>query len=483
MTTKPQAADGPLTRLLFRSTDIAGLVFFRIAYGVLMCWDMLGYLAADRIQRFYTGPAVLFTYPGFDWVRPGSQDTMEALFVVLALLALAIAVGLFYRAAAALFFVGFLYVFLLDKATYNNHNYLICLLNFLLIFIPAHRAGSLDAWWRKGLRSKTVAEGWLWILRFQIGVPYFFGGLAKLNYDWMMRAEPMSLWFRYDYAEGPLDLEIFREFWAGYAFAWGGTLFDLAIVPLLVWRRTRLWAFVAATAFHLTNSQLFVIGIFPWLMIAATTIYFDSDWPRRLGLVGKSEVAKPKGRSGKKKTSGRGAAASVDPGQTPGVVVPASTRTLVLVTLGLWVTVQVLLPFRHVLFPGNVDWTEEGNRFAWRMKLRHKEGDVHFVVLDKATQKATVFKDYSGVITRTQQRHMQHDPDMIRQFAVSLAERLAERGQGDVEVRAVTQIALNGRRPAPLVDPEVDLSKVQWRALRADPWVLPLDMEASLPPP
>ena len=35
----------------------------------------------------------------------------------------------------------------------------------------------------------------------------------------------------------------------------------------------------------------------------------------------------------------------------------------------LFLGIQFLLPLRHLLYPGNVNWTEEGFRFAWRVML------------------------------------------------------------------------------------------------------------------
>ena len=72
---------------------------------------------------------------------------------------------------------------------------------------------------------------------------------------------------------------------AVFFFSYGGMLFDLLIVPALLWSRTRPFAFVFCIFFHVTNKMLFDIGIFPFLAIAATTIFFSPDWPRRVNLL------------------------------------------------------------------------------------------------------------------------------------------------------------------------------------------------------
>lgn len=459
-----------LGRFLFERVDPASLVFFRVAYGGIMAWHCLGYLTLQRIERYWTGPALLFKYPGFAWVEPMSADAFRVFFVVLALLAVMMAAGLFYRLAAALFFVGYLYVFLLDSARYNNHEYLICLFNLLMVLIPLHHFGSLDARRRKGLREDTAPAWMVWLLRFQVGVPYFFGGLAKLNYDWLVRGEPIGLWLRQDLAEGDLDLAFFRESWSGHFFAWGGTIFDLAIVPLLIWPKTRIWAFVGALGFHLANSQIFTIGVFPWMMMGLTTIFFAPEWPRKLGVIGRREDD-AKGKKARKKGKGK----KKEPAQDDGAEIawtPDHKRVATL--LAIWLGVQCLLPFRHFLIPGNVDWTEEGHRFAWRMKLRHKDGRLAFEAKDVRTGQRTVLQNYDGVLTNVQYRMMLHDPEMIRQFAVALEERLEATTGGDVEVRALNEIALNGRDPRPMIDPEADLTVAETSLWRPVPWILPL---------
>ena len=277
----------PWRERLWEPVDASSVVFFRVTFGILMCIHVLGFFEPGKIERFYLAPSILFKYYGFSWLEPWSLTGMRLHFAGLALCAVGIALGFCYRWAAAGFCLGYLYVFLLDEATYNNHDYLICLLAAVLFVVPAHRTLSLDARRRPAWRSETLPAWSLWWLQFQVAVPYVLGGVAKLNYDWMVRGEPIGMWLRtVDGAEGSFDLEWFRAPWAGHAFAWGGMVFDLAIVPLLLWRRTRVLAFLGATAFHLSNSQMFKIGIFPWLMIGASTLYFVPDWPRRRGLFG-----------------------------------------------------------------------------------------------------------------------------------------------------------------------------------------------------
>ncbi len=447
---------GSLLERLFSPVDIASLVFFRVAFGALLLWEVWNYYDHGWIETIWVDPAFTFTYLGFGWVQPWSDTGMYLHFLVLGVLAVFIMIGLWYRVSATLFFVGFAYVFLLDQAYYVNHFYLICLISFLMIFVPAHRAFSVDAGRRPGIRSDTAPAWALWILLAQVGIPYFYGGLSKLNGDWL-RGEPMGMWLT-DMTDFPVIGHLFTEWWAGYVFAYGGLLFDLSVVPLLLWRRTRPFAFVAAIAFHLTNANLFHIGVFPPFMIAATTLFFRPDWPRRL--LGLRQL--PPGSERRERRRPMSAVPHLQPRQ----------RVVVLL-LAAYLMLQLVVPFRHHLYPGNVSWTEEGHRFAWHMMLREKEAEAQFIVTDPQRDE-TWDVDTEDFLTDAQADAMSSRPDMILQFAHHLADEWHQEGYKRVEVRADVTAALNGREPQRLVDQSVDLA-AQSRTLMPAPWIVPLN--------
>jgi hypothetical protein len=129
---------------------------------------------------------------------------------------------------------------------------------------------------------------------------------------------------------------------------------------------------------------------------------------------------------------------------------------------------------RHLLYPGDVAWTEEGHRFSWRMKLRDKSGSVQLRVRDSVTGKEWI--DSLDELTKRQRRKMATHPDMLLQYAHHLARRHAAEGR-TVEVYAAAEVSLNGREQQLLVDPGVDLSK-EPRNLWPASWILPFDRAA-----
>lgn len=148
-----------------------------------MLWEVWRYFDHGWIKSYWVEPQFHFSYFGLDWLTPWPGIGMDLHWIALGVFATGVMLGAWYRVSAALLFVGLTYVFLLDQAHYLNHFYLVTLISFLMVFIPAHRCFSLDALRKPELSSGMVPTWSIWLLRFQIGVPYFFGGVAKLNVD------------------------------------------------------------------------------------------------------------------------------------------------------------------------------------------------------------------------------------------------------------------------------------------------------------
>lgn len=445
---------------LLEPVDIASLVFFRIAFGLVMAWEVIRYFAYDWIHQHFIAPKIHFHYYGLGWIQPLPGAGMYVVFALIGAAAILIALGLFYRTAAAAHLVLFAYMFLSEQTRYLNHFYLVLLVNLLLCFIPAHRAFSLDAWRNPSLRSDT-APGWcVWALRLQIAVVYFYGGVHKLNYDWL-NGEPMRTFLLARVNNFPLIGQWFDRAWMVAVFVFGGIALDLFIVPALLWKPTRIPALIAVILFHLTNSQLFTIGIFPWFMICATLLFLPPSWPRALVRAvtrhsrdmagGGHHTAQPTGRSWKS-LGGR--------------------QRLAVAAFCAYAAVQLLIPIKPYLYPGNQLWAEESMWFSWNMMLASKEGAILFTVRDPATER-TWKVDPDDYITEFQHLFMVRSPDIILQFAHFLRDKWEQDGYADVEVFGYSLISMNGRQPQVYVDPKVDLAKEK-RGFAHKTWIVPL---------
>lgn len=426
-----------------------------MVFGGLLFVEVLRYFYYGWIETHYIAPAFHFTYPFLDFVRPWPGAGMYIHFAILGGLALLVAAGLFYRLAAVLLCLAFTYVFLLDKALYLNHFYLITLLSFLLCLLPAHAAASLDRQLFLRHQAPVVPRWAVWVLRAQLFIVYFYAGLAKLSPDWL-QGEPMRLWLA-ERTHFPIVGQFFTLEWVVYGFAYGGLLFDLSIGFFLLLPQTRLWALGAAGLFHFLNLQLFNIGIFPALAFGATLIFFEPTWP--VQLVARVQRQLP-----------------WSPGNTPApptaVAHPLFSSLPLLVLLHVYLLFQLLFPLRHWLYPGDVNWTEEGHRFAWHMKLRAKEGRLDFYLTNPKTGE-TVKIYPAWHLSANQMEEMSTHPDMIAQYARYVADRFERSGWPRPMVRVDSQVALNGRPYQPFIDPNVNLAEVPLFSWQAAPWILP----------
>ena len=388
----------------------------RQGFGLVMVVEVLRYLLFGWVDVYFVDPAYHFSYPGFDWVEPLPRIGMMAVFLGLGLASSAVLWGYRVRLGAMALTVCFAYIFLIDQTYYQNHWVLILWLGLFFTVVGSEHA---ERRWA------------LWLLRFQVGVVYAFAGIAKLNADWLV-GQPMDIWLSMR-SHWPLIGGWLNQEGVAVGLSWAGLAFDLCIVPLLLWRRTRCFAFWCAVMFHAANAVLFKIGIFPILMVVLTTVFL------------------PEGAS---KTSDTKAGFS-------GVIAPL---------LVVWVGIQLALPVRHWFIPGDVAWTEEGHRFSWRMKTRSKVGRVVFHALDK---KEGVHEQIERPpdLTPHQIRKMSTRPGMIRQYALHLANERAEVGSGQWAVHVDARAKLNHHAPRTLIDPSVDLVESEPAGLGAS-WIL-----------
>lgn len=460
-------------RYLTQPTAILPLVIFRMAFGGLMFVSTIRFMRNGWIDAFYIQPDFHFSYYGFGWVKPLPGVGLYVIYGAIAVLSLGIAVGLAYRLSIITYFLLFTYTELLDKTYYLNHYYFISVLSFLLIFLPLHRQFSLDAWLRPSLKTNFVPRWMVWAIRLQVGLVYVFAGIAKLNTDWLFNALPLKIWLTAR-TDTPLVGWLFDYAETAYIMSWAGAAYDLTIVLLLLHRRTRPLAYIAVIGFHLMTGFLFPIGMFPYIMIACTLIFFSAeDWQR----LGRSSVGETVQRvfsvlrfevNNLRPIYEEAHIARSIVNLKPETVNRFSNNALIALLITFF-ALQLLLPLRHWLYPGNVLWTEEGYRFAWHVMLVEKTGHVTFAVSNPTTGHSwSVFPgDY---LTYQQEKQMAFQPDMILAFAHYLEQQLASQGQHNIEIRAEAYVSLNGRPSRLLINPTIDLT-TQSQTLFHKPWI------------
>jgi vitamin K-dependent gamma-carboxylase len=432
--------------------DMASLSVFRMFIGAIVCVSLIRFQLEGWIETVFVEPSFFFKYPGFTWVRVWSAPFLYVLFSGLALCAFCVAIGFFYRVSIAILFLGFTYIQLMDVTNYLNHYYLVVLLLGLMNFLPLNAMWSVDALRKPTIKRRCLPAWMLYLIRFQIAVVYINAGFAKLGPDWLLYAQPMNLWMSAQ-VELPIIGGFLDKLWVAYAMSWAGCIYDLTIVGFLLHRKTRVFAYAAVVVFHALTLVFFDIGMFPFIMILGSTVFFTSDWPRRFFLR--------------------------DKGLRHEFQAPAKSLTRpVAVMLCLYCVVQLLIPLRHHLSEHDVLWGEQGMRYSWRVMVREKNGSITYHVRSKRNGRTWLVSPHD-YLTWRQVSEMSGQPDLILQLARHIGDDFFERGLGVAEVRAEAWVSLNGRKPALLIDPQLDLLTVQGHAI-ASSSILPAPDELPI---
>lgn len=413
---------------LRQQVSIAPLALFRILFGMMMFIATLRFMLNGWVDDLYIKPQFFFTYYALDWIKPLGATGMYAVFILIAISALLVCFGLFYRVAIITFFVLFSYTELIDKSIYLNHYYLAALVSGLMCLLPANRFASLDVKFGLAKPLREVPYGILLVIQLQLAMVYFFAGIAKINQDWLFNAMPLKVWLPAK-SDMPVIGSLLSNEVTAYLFSWCGMLFDISIAFLLFNKRTVWWAYAFILVFHIFTAVLFPgIGLFPFIMMVLTTIFLPDAFHKKiLSFIASNPIN--------------------NIGYKPAAILPAF--------LALYFLVQVVVPFRYLLYPGKLFYTEQGYRFSWRVMLMEKTGYCTFYVKDDKGKRQEINPAY--YLTPLQQRQMNTQPDMILQFAHYLSSKVP-----GGKIYAESYVGVNGRSSTVLIDPNTDLAKVPY---------------------
>ncbi len=432
----------------------APLAVFRVFFGLLMIYTTLRFVLQGWVEKYYIEPQFHFKYFGFEFVESLGVYTY-LLYLVSFLAAIGITLGFKYRLSILIFFLSFTYCELIDKTYYLNHYYFVSIVSFLLIFLPANAYFSIDALRNKKIAFYKIPRYNILVIQLMLSIVYFYAGLAKINSEWLLNAMPLKIWLpsRYDL---PVLGDLFQLEWVHYAMSWSGMLYDLLIPFLLFNKRTRTFAFVLVVVFHVMTRVLFPIGIFPYVMICSTLIFFDASFHEKIiSFIRKLFNFK-----------------SI---QDLAVLEwkPSFRNKLIVGFFITFFSFQLVFPFRYLLYPDELFWTEEGYRFSWRVMLMEKGGYVQFKVVDPDTGK-WFYVENQNFLTEYQQKQMRIQADLILEFAHFLEDYYQNKGISKPEIYVDSYIALNGRTSKPYIDPNVDLTKIEdtWQHKN---WILPFN--------
>lgn len=433
-----------LNALLFKRIDNSPLIVFRLIFGLLITLEAWGAIFTGWIDKKLIAPDNPFNFIGFDFLQPLPGNGMYYYYAAMGLLGVFVMIGYKYRFSMSAFTLMWSAVYLMQKSSYNNHYYLLVLLCIFMVLVPAHRYFSVDAKLNPNIKSYAMPR---WVPLFiiaQLAIVYTFASVAKMYPDWIDGTVPEML-IRSRKAV-PFLGPLIQQEWAVPVMTYFGLLFDLLIVPFLLWKRTRTVMFCLAVFFHLFNSFIFWIGIFPYLSLAFCVFFFPTE------IIHKRLCWKK-------------------PYHDKAEIAPPSRAKLLTGFLGVWFLVQLALPLRHWFIKDSVLWTEEGHRLSWRMMLRSKTGRASYKIVDKESGETEKI-DYRDYLSKNQYGSVSAKPDMIWQFCQRLKHIYAQKGK-DIEVYVDCEISVNGKPYHQLIDPDVDMAAADWNYFFHNTWLLP----------
>ncbi|MEH6537021.1 MAG: HTTM domain-containing protein [Psychroserpens sp.] len=439
-----------MNRFLFKHIDNSSLIVFRMLFGALIFLESIGAIFTGWIKRTLIEPEFTFNFIGFDWLQAIQGDWMYIHYILMGICGLLVMVGYKYRISMLSFTLLWSATYFIQKSSYNNHYYFLMILSCIMVFLPANTYASIDAKQNPNIKKISMPNWCRWVFIIQLLILYTYASIAKIYPDWLDLSVPELLMkSKTNYF---LVGNVLQEKFMHYLIAYGGILFDGLIIPLLLWKRTRKLAFIASIFFHLFNSIIFQVGIFPYLSLAFAVFFFEPKIIQKLFLKQKPLYSEEQ----------------ID---VPKYAIAFKTVFII------YFIIQIALPMRHHFIEGNVLWTEEGHRLSWRMMLRSKSGNTSFRVVDKATN-AVIHVKLSDYLTQKQIRSVSAKPDMIWQFAQRLNLIYAKKGK-DIQVFVRAFISVNGKPSKQLIDPEVDLTNVEWNYFKHHDWILPSNQDEN----
>ena len=453
-----------INHLTKNPVSIFPLIVFRISFGLILFISTLRFILKGWVTDLYIKPTYFFTYYGFDWINPVSNNFIYIVFFLLLVCSLMITLGLFYRYSSLLFFILFTYIELIDKTNYLNHYYFISLISFLMIFLPANRFFSVDN--IIGIcNERTIVKAWqINIIKLQVGIVYLFAGVAKLNYHWLIEAQPLTNWLKHQ-SDFPIIGSLFLYDTTAYLFSWAGAIFDLVIFFVLANKKYRVYGYVIVVVFHILTSIMFPIGVFPLVMIVATLIFFSDQFHQNvLSFLGKKNTS----ISIKNKEDNQ----------------ENKVDKLIKAALISFFIIQLLIPFRYLLYPGKLFWTEQGYRFSWRVMLIEKAGYAQFYI-HEPKMKRKMLIETRNYLTPQQEKMMSTQPDMILQFAHYLSSEFKdstiEETNGEIiklgnnpKITADVKVSLFNKGSKDFINQNTNLS-MENRGFMNKEWILPYE--------
>lgn len=420
------------------------ITLFRTIFSFILLIQTYYFISNGFIKENIIEPFMLFPFIS------GLNPMAEIYLVVLSYIMLVANIGMLFNKTAkisTLFFVcSFTYFWLLDKTYFNNHYYFMSLICFILLVVE-HKSSFQ--------KINYVSRWSLFALQAMVVITYLIAGINKLNPYWLIDLQPITfiLENKCDVTENTFFINPLLVLLITYA----GLLFDLLIGFLLFYKRTKLLAFILVIGFNIMNYLLFLdnseIGVFPFIMISTLILFINPEYLTKVFNV------------------------------TEGGSHKRESHQLIKYFIAAFLLLQIILPFRHLIFKGYVDYNGIGQRFSWRMKSMCKtpttEGIIQFSVIDKKSKTQIAYfhllnmeKQFkkSGIhenlyLTKNQIIKLLYYPDLLPVFTKKIESIISNHTSKTYNVNlnfiitANCHIKFMERTSQPLINTSIDLTE------------------------
>ncbi len=429
-----------MKNFFFKSIDNSPLIAFRIFFGFLVACESFGAIMTGWVKKVLIEPQFTFSFIGLEWLQPLPHNLMYVYFVVMGIMGIFIMLGLKYTYSIIAYTVLWAGVYFMQKSSYNNHYYLLLLISFCMIFLPANKYKSLDV--KLGfVEIKQTMPKWVSLIFItQILIVYFYASIAKIYPDWLDGTFTRNL--LQGTTTRPFFLELFSQKWFYMFIAYTGIVFDLLIVPLFLFKKTRTIALICSFTFHLFNAIVLQIGIFPFFALAFILFFYEPETIRNLFFKDKP-------------------VSNIE-------VLDFSYSKIFKYLFIPYIIIQIALPLRHHFIEGDVFWTEEGHRLSWRMMLRERSGFIVIKIQDNKTGETSIY-DYNKNLSSKQARQLATKPDFIWQYCQKIKEEYKDK---DISIFIDCKNSINRKPLQTLIDPKTDFAKANWNYFFHNEWLI-----------
>lgn len=355
---------------------------------------------------------------------------------------------------------------------------------FLVYFsiTNAHHVWSLDSKIGVIAQNKRLPNWQLFLFQFQVLILFFYGGINKINTEWLS-GYPVI----YSLAIKGIVEPILSPL--AIAMSWAGMLFDLLVGWFLYFGIYLKICFLSSMMFHLTNHWMYDdIGVFPFLGMGLLVLFIPSHYwiKEKIPKLGAQKISKK-------------------------IIVGVAAICLF----------QVVFPFRHYFLSGDFRWTDEGGKFAWTMKSSARTMWITFFIVDPKTKKKQELEEFNTKITSHEiiqiikkkiltenvvevvdgkfiMRYAGKEIDINRldeyeyklktrkyarrdlvdlysvwRAALFIEKKYKKMGIKDPIITVEFIKSINAHPPERVIDPNLDLTKVKYSLWRHNEWILP----------